>query len=144
MSPAKKRPIARRTARRTQIDWLKLSPGSKVPGGIFAGISYARKKPEALIVGPWLDGELNWDTAVERASKVSVDEHRDYALGYRLDLALCQATVPELFEGRTCWSCEQYVINGAYAWGHNFYNGTQDRWIKSYKSRIHVFRRVPI
>lgn len=144
MNPAKKRPIARRTARRTQIDWLKLSPGSKVPGGIFAGISYARKKPEALIVGPWLDGELNWDTAMERASKVSVDEHRDYALGYRLDLALCQATVPELFEGRTCWSCEQRALDGDYAWGQYFDDGSQYGWFKSLRLRVRVFRRVPI
>lgn len=142
MSPAKKRPIARRATPRIKVDWLKLSLGSKVPGGIFAGISYARKKPEVLIVGPWLNGQLNWDTAMDCASKVSVDGHHDYALGYRLDLALCQVTVPELLEGCTCWSCEQHALYGDCAWGQNFDDGGQSNWYKGLKLRVRVFRRL--
>ena len=51
--------------------------------------------------------------------------HRDWYLPARRELALCYATVPELFEkSGYYWSSSQYSAN--FAWGQFFANGVQD------------------
>ena len=115
-------------------------------GGIYAGIMRGRDgAPDYhLIVGPEHDGELNWKAAMEWATGVNVNLHKDFTLPFRAEQALLFANVPELFEKTWYWSREQHAAYSDCAWMQDFLNGTQSSSLKDNEWRARAVRRLVI
>lgn len=123
--------------------------GEAWQGGIYAGV--ARERPGTaitgdyyLIVGPEYDGDVDWNASVAWAKALDIDGFRDWGLPTRKEQALCFANVPELFESRAYWSCEQHAPDSYDAWFQSFSNGYQYYWDEGIKLRARAVRRLPI
>ncbi len=78
--------------------------------------------------------------AAHWAANLDLHGHRDWYLPARRELALCCATVPELFErSGYYWSSTQYSAN--LAWSQFFANGSQGYYHKYYALRARAVRR---
>jgi len=78
--------------------------------------------------------------AARWASNLELYGHRDWYLPARRELALCYATVPELFEkSGYYWSSSQYSAYNA--WRQDFAYGGQDFGHKGYALRARAVRR---
>jgi hypothetical protein len=115
-------------------------------GGIYAGVVRGRDgAPDThLIIGPAYEGDLTWDEAVAFAKGVTQKGFTDWRLFYRPEGAVAYANVPELFAGKTHWTCEQHADYPGYAWYQHFSNGTQRSWGKDGKLRARAVRSVII
>lgn len=115
-------------------------------GGIYAGIMRGRDgAPDYhLIVGPQHDGELKWQAAMEWATGINVNLHKDFTLPFRAEQALLFANVPELFEKTWYWSREQHAEDSVYAWVQDFSNGGQNDAHKDFEWRARAVRRLVI
>jgi hypothetical protein len=115
-------------------------------GGIYAGIMRGRDgAPDYhLVVGPEIEGRMNWEDAKHVSTKLNVDGFQDFTLPYRKEQALLFANVPELFDEAWYWSCEQRAGSSAYAWAQDFNDGDQDVDLKASELRARAVRRLPI
>lgn len=96
-------------------------------GGIFAGIMRGRDggKDYALIKGPNIEsGE--WQETLDRAAAIEVYGHKDFRLPYRAELSLLYANLPDRFEKKWYWSCEQHPADENSAFAQSFFNGYQN------------------
>lgn len=120
--------------------------GTEWLGGVYAGVVRGIDgQPDCyLIAGPEYDGHLDWPSALAYAKTVKVHGFADFSLPRRSWQAVAFGNIPTLFKPESYWSCEQHALDGGYAWLQNFYNGSQNYWLKSLKLRVRVFRSAPI
>lgn len=100
---------------RLQEDEATIKPGELPPigsywqGGKFAGIMRGRDggKDYALIKGPSFDVG-GWQATMEHADCIEVEDYKDFRLPNRSEQALLYANLPDEFEDKWYWSCEQH------------------------------------
>ena len=82
-----------------------------------------------------LAASSNKHPAATWAADLEIEGHTDWYLPARRELALCYATVPELFEKKWHWSSTQYSPTGA--WVQGFDDGLQygDRKVLTCRAR---------
>lgn len=80
---------------------------------------------------------LSWEMANEWAKSVGG------RLPTRREAALLFANVPELFEEKSYWTCEQFAGGEAYAWTQDFDYGHQYNCSKLNELRARAVRRLP-
>jgi hypothetical protein len=125
-------------------NYLKLAIGAKLPGGIFAGITYRDSKPHALVLGPEFDGyPEDWNAFDAWLKTLNVDGCTDFVAGSQLDGMLLYTNLRDHFKREAYW-LEQHADSPSYAWGRDFDNGTQGYWYKDFKLRARAVRRIPI
>lgn len=114
-------------------------------GGIYAGLERAEDgKMYHVIVGGMTDKEKTWKDAKKWAEAFSADGHTDFTLPTRREQSLCFSTIPEQFQRRWHWSCEQHAFDEDYAWAQYFGDGFQLHLLKSVKCLGCAVRRFPI
>jgi hypothetical protein len=137
--------MTKKVTTETNPKYLRVGQEFKGEGGIFAGVVRGRDGgPDYyLIVGPELskDGQ-NWNEAMAAAKKVKADGKNDFSLPYRNEQSIMFGNVPELFEKRWYWSCEQHASYSDYAWMQDFDDGDQDCLGKDYGRRARAVRRL--
>lgn len=121
-----------------------LLPGAKLPGGVFAGLTYDDGVIEALVVGPEYDGAASWDAVIAWAKGLRVDGCADFFLPNRIHGRILQANVPKLFKPEWYWLGEQHAADSSVAWYQGFDGGFQHGWGKGSKLRARVVRRLAI
>ena len=112
--------------------------GSAWAGGIYAGVSRGIDgAPDQYLVLLFGQAEdVNWDDAMAWAASVSG------ALPTRREQRLLHTNIPEQFEPKWYWSCEQ--AGPSTAWYQGFGYGYQDDYDRSYEGRARAVRRLPI
>jgi hypothetical protein len=137
--------MAKKATTETNPKYLRVGQEFKGEGGIFAGVVRGRDGgPDYyLIVGPELnkDGQT-WNEAMASAKKVKADGKNDFSLPYRNEQSIMFGNVPELFEKRWYWSCEQHASYSDCAWMQDFGNGNQDFNYKDISRRARAVRRL--
>ena len=89
-----------------------------------------------------LAASSNKHPAATWAAELEIEGHTDWYLPGRRELALCYATVPELFEKKWHWSSTQYSPHDA--WVQGFVGGYQYDAHKDYTCRARAVRRFLI
>ncbi|MGJ7500101.1 hypothetical protein ACSFBF_07050 [Variovorax sp. ZT5P49] len=108
---------------------------------------YGKEEPGAIC--EW-DGLANTQALI--ASKIShpaaeasgglvIDGHSDFYLPSRRELALCYATVPELFD-KSEWHLSSTQASSYDAWTQYFDNGYQYDGLKKFEGRARLVRRL--
>jgi hypothetical protein len=137
--------MAKKVTTETNPKYLRVGQEFKGEGGIFAGVVRGRDGgPDYyLIVGPELskDGQ-DWNEAMAAAKKVKADGKNDFSLPYRNEQSIMFGNVPELFEKRWYWSCEQHAGDSDYAWLQDFDYGDQINSLKGNTRRARAVRRL--
>jgi hypothetical protein len=147
---AARKPAAKRIKRKivvrkasAAINYLTLSIGAKLPGGIFAGITYAAGKPFALVLGPEYDGPVDWDAVAAWVKTLRVDGCADFVLPSKLDGMLLFTNLRDQFKREAYW-LEQHADYPSDAWSQYFCYGYQRSWDESNKLRARAVRRIPL
>ena len=111
--------------------------GAELEGGIFAGITTRKDGVHcAVILLPAKGTRLTWKKAVNWATEQGGE------LPTRPVAALLFANVKDKLQPEWHWACEE--DDASYAWGCNFYNGTQHGNTKSYDGAAVAVRCIPI
>lgn len=115
-------------------------------GGIYAGVVRGRDGAgdSYLIGGPEYPEEIAWNPANSWAKGLKQNGFTDYRLMFRPEGAVCYANIPELFGGKTHWTCEQHAAGSCHVWLQGFDNGGQGRWLKDAKLWARAVRSIPI
>lgn len=115
-------------------------------GGIYAGVVRGREgaSDTYLIIGATLDRDITWDEGISYAKGLTDRGFVDWRLFYRPESAVAYANVPELFDGKVHWTCEQHAEDSGTAWYQNFSDGSQYYWSKDLKLRCRAVRSVII
>ena len=115
-------------------------------GGVYQGVMRGEDgAPDYfLLVHKDFDDVLNHSDAMQRASEVEADGHKDYTLPTRYELALCFANRSELFKKDWYWSSTQRASDSGFAWVQSFDNGSQYDLLKVVSGRARAVRRLDI
>jgi len=97
-----------------------------------------------LILGPEHDSELPWQQAMDWATGLDIDGHKDFTLPTRAEQAILFGTCRDQFKIDWYWSCEQHAANSGCAWVQFFSDGDQDYGRKSNDYRARAVRRLII
>ncbi len=114
--------------------------GAALDAGIFAGLT---TKPDGthcavVLLADKPGGKLTWQQAVEWAQSVQGE------LPSRPVSALLFANARDQFERAWHWTSETDEDDGSYAWGQDFYDGSQSDSHKSYEGRARAVRLIPL
>lgn len=114
-------------------------------GGIFTGLARGRDgRPDYLLItGPKIDA-MPWQQAVDAASAIEAEGHKDFSLPFRHEQALQFANVPGEFEKEWYFSGEDHATSPRFVCTHNFDNGSQGCDHKSALYRARTVRRILI
>ena len=126
-----------------RAQFARLAIGSKLPGGIFAGITYVDGRPHVLVLGPEYDGECTWTEFQAWLKTLSVDGCSDFVCPSKLDGMLLWANLRKEFKQAWYW-LEQHAEYSDYAWIQYFDSGGQYYWSKGYRLRCRSVRRFPL
>ena len=108
-------------------------------GQAYAGVLLkGGKLSHHLVLLPGENGGANWKDACAWAGK------QDGELPTRKEQALLFANAVEHFQPQWYWSSEEYAGDAGYAWIQGFYDGSQDRYLKSNQFSARAVRRIPI
>ncbi|MGK5074009.1 hypothetical protein [Janthinobacterium sp. ZB1P44] len=140
--PAPQALIAAFIAEEEDDGWFEHCPG--VLGAIacerYAGImpGHAGAPSYRLFLLPGEGGALPWQAALDWAAA------RGACLPTRSELALLHANLRDAFPDAWYWSSEADAILPRLAWSHDFDNGTQYNFRKTYSGRACAVRRVAL
>ena len=113
-------------------------PWPGIAGSLYAGIAAAQgEQPDGHIVllPDQPDQSMAWAAAVAWAAGLDGDAR----LPTRAESALLYANLRDTIEPGWHWTGE--ALDGSYAWGQYFNNGSQDHDHKSYEGRCRAVRR---
>lgn len=145
--PAKAKTVKRRI---TQPNASPLTPprlGEIWPsqGGYFVGTVFGDGKPDYhLIVGPEMDGEADWNTAMKWAANLAIQGHKDYSLPNRREQRFLFCQAKHLHQETWYWSSEQHASTSHSAWVQVFDDGGQYDGRKGGSYRARAVRRLAI
>ena len=114
-------------------------------GGVYAGLCRGVDgQPDFhLFVHAEEKESIQWQPAIDWAKTLEADGHKDFALPTRKEQAVLFGNVPELFQPKWYWSCEDASDPGS-AWCQHFSGGTRDVGWKDGDYRARAVRRLII
>ncbi len=115
-------------------------------GGQFVGLVRGQDGAQdyLLILGPEYDGEINWQKAMDWATSLEIDGHKDFTLPTRAEQAVLFGNAKDQLQQEGYWSREQLAEVADYAWVQFFGYGTQDFSHKDNEWRARAVRRLAI
>jgi hypothetical protein len=111
------------------------------PGEIYAGLILGQngeRDYHLVVMAQQPDRKLTWQKAKEWAGSIGGE------LPTRREQLVLFANAQRAFTNGWYWSGEQHAAYHDYAWGQNFYFGSQNDFRKSYGERARAVRRIYI
>ena len=86
-------------------------------GGIFAGLVRGQDGASDYlpILGPACDDELTWQSAMDWAAGLNVNDHADFTMPTRAEQSILLGNLHDQFEAEWYWSSAQHAAYSDYA-----------------------------